>query len=377
MQELGSEVKMELIQYPGFKWQVMDRMSAPLIIQSVVEWLKENFTAASNVFVKADELVLWTVQDILLLYALVLKALPVTQAESLKENVLVGHLKQAYFSAVVAIQSIFTKIRCPHEVNGAQRKAYVIPTTVQLMRQCAVREESLILWRVYPTMLAAQMLMPIRPGTVDRIRQLSNVTMEITRGLVDIGRLIRNVEKKYVALFSPALKNVWLEAVETVKREVQPKGIKLNDPNLWVAAIWYMENSKKFHKLMKEVTTINDLSKKERGGNTAGGSLQLSTPEPQLTQKQMAHFEEELMHSVLAAYATYRRGFMLADTFFEEIRHLMHQPLQIPPPGVITGINSPEIYAHVLWTLPEEIDYVKEGGLPLAEEEEGLEVNDE
>jgi len=346
---------MELIQYPGFKWQVMDRMSAPLIIQSVVEWLKENFTATSNVFVKVEQLVLWTVQDVSLLYALVLEALPVTQAESLKENVLVGHLKQAYFSAVVAIQSIFTKIRCPHEVSASQRKLYVVPTTVQLMRQCAVREESLMLWRAYPTMLAAQMLMPIRPGNVDRIRQLSNVTMEITRGLVDTGRLIRSVEKKYVALFSPALKNVWIEAVETVKREAQPKGIKLNNPNLWVAAIWYMENSKKFHKLMREVTTINELSgRKQRGMPNAGGMPQLSAPEPHLTKKLMAHFEEELMHSVLAAYATYRRGFMLADTIFEEIQHLMHQPLQIPPSGVITVINSPEVYAHVLWTLPEE-----------------------
>jgi len=88
---------MELARYYRHGWEMMHTMNSALVIQSVIEWLKQNFAGTSTSFVAIDHLVLWTVQDILLLYALILEALPVTQADSLKENVLVGHLKMAYF----------------------------------------------------------------------------------------------------------------------------------------------------------------------------------------------------------------------------------------------------------------------------------------
>jgi len=181
------------------------------------------------------------------------QALPVTQADSLKENVLVGHLKMAYFSAISAIQSIYTKIRCPYEFGPSQKKNYVCSPLVQLMRQYALKDGTLSLWRTSPILLAPQMLMPVRPGNITTIRELSYVSKQLTQGLVDVKRLIAMVEHKYMSLYSPALEGLWIEAVEEIKKNTQTMNIRVNDPNLWVAAIWYMENSGKFHKLMKQV----------------------------------------------------------------------------------------------------------------------------
>ena len=199
---------MELTRYYRTRWEMMYTMNDGLVIQSVVEWLKQNFAGASTAFVDIDYLIQWTTQDILLLYVLVLETLPVTQADSLKENVLVGHLKMAYFSAISAIQSMFTKLRCPYEFGASQKKLYVCSPLVQLMRQYALKDETLPLWRSDPILLAAQMLMPVRPGNINAIRELTDVSRQLTHGLVDTNRLITMVEHKYLALYSPDLEGL-------------------------------------------------------------------------------------------------------------------------------------------------------------------------
>jgi len=244
---------MELTRYYRHRWDMMFAMNGALVIQLVVEWLKQNFAATSTTFVDIDYLVQWTTQDVLLLYALILETLPVTQADSLKENVLVGHLKMAYFSAIGAIQSIFTKLRCPYEFGASQRKLYVCSPLVQLMRQYALKDETLLLWRSDPILLAAQMLMPIRPGNINVIRGLTDVSKQLAYGLVDTSRLIAMVEHKYLALYSMDLEGVWVESAEAVKKNAHTMNIRVNDPNLWAAAIWYMESSGKFHDIMKKI----------------------------------------------------------------------------------------------------------------------------
>ena len=243
---------MEITRYYRQRWDMMFAMNEGLVIQSVVEWLKQNFAGASTTFVDIDYLIQWTTQEILLLYALILETLPVTQADSLKETVLVGHLKMAYFSAIGAIQSIFTKLRCPYEFGVSQKKLYVCSPLVQLMRQYALKNETLSLWRSDPVLLAAQMLMPVRPSNINVIRGLYDVSRQLAYGLVDINRLIAMVEHKYLALYSTDLEGVWVETAEAVKKNAHTMNIRVNDPNLWAAAIWYMENSGKFHEIMKK-----------------------------------------------------------------------------------------------------------------------------
>ena len=346
---------MELVRYYRHGWDMMYTMNSALVIQSVVEWLKQNFAGASTSFVEIDYLVLWTVRDILLLYALVLEALPVTQADSLKENVLVGHLKMAYFSAISAIQSIYTKIRCPYEFGPSQKKNYVCSPLVQLMRQYALKEGTLSQWRTSPMLLAAQMLMPVRPGNITTIRELGYVSKQLTQGLVDVKRLVTMVEHKYVALYSPALEGLWIEAVEEVKKNTQTMNIRINDPNLWVAAIWYMENSGRFHKLIKQVEPLH--KKVVRLQNAEG----LALPEREtVSERFRSHFTDELMHSVLAAYLTYQKGLLLGDAFYEKAKMFLHSPLQLPPPRVTEPALKPEIYAYVIWTMPPEIDYARD-----------------
>ena len=346
---------MELVRYYRHGWDMMYTMNSALVIQSVVEWLKQNFAGASTSFVEIDYLVLWTVQDILLLYTLVLEALPVTQADSLKENVLVGHLKMAYFSAISAIQSIYTKIRCPYEFGPSQKKNYVCSPLVQLMRQYALKEGTLHLWRNSPMLLASQMLMPVRPGNITTIRELGYVSRQLTQGLVDVKRLVAMVEHKYLALYSPALEGLWVEAVEEVKKDTQTMNIRINDPNLWVAAIWYMENSGKFHKLMKQVEPLH--KKVVRLQNAE----ELALPEREtVSERFRSHFTNELMHSVLAAYLTYQKGLLLGDAFYEKAKLFLHGPIQLPPPRVTEPALKPEIYAYVIWTMPPEIDYARD-----------------
>ena len=316
---------MELTRYHGYKWQFIERMSTPLIIQSVVDWLKENFLVANSSFIDISYLIQWQAPEILLLYALVLEVLPVTQSDALKENILIGHLKQSYFSAIAAIQSIYTKQRCPYKIGAPQKENYISSPLVQLMKLHAIQELGLRTWRTNPAALAAQMAMAIRASNINSIRYRSEwMGMAMAQGLVDIGRLIKAVERKYVALFSPAMKGVWVEAAEQVKADALTIGIRVNEPNLWVAAVWYMENSQRFHKLMQQIAPgkLNRVPLK-----TPKGKLPEFAERPALTEKQMSLFVDEFKHSLFAAYATYERSFALADTFYEKVGRMMHQPL--------------------------------------------------
>ena len=346
---------MELTRYYMHRWEMMYAMNDALVIESVVEWLKQNFAGVSTTFVDIDYLIQWTTQDILLLYALILEALPVTQADSLKENVLVGHLKMAYFSAIGAIQSIYTKLRCPYEFGASHKKLYVCSPLVQLMRQYALKEGTLSLWRSDPIMLAAQMLMPVRPGNINTIRELNHVSKQLTQGLVDTGRLIAMVEHKYLALYSPALEGLWVETVEAVKKNAQTMNIRVNDPNLWVTAIWYMENSGRFHDIMKRVEPAHKVGAKAQDK----GVLALPERNNTVSERVRAYFEDELMHSLLAAYLTYQKGLLVGDAFYEKAKLFVHNPIQLPPPRVTKPALKPDIYAHVIWTMPPEIDYAR------------------
>jgi len=346
---------MEITRYYRQRWEMMFAMNEGLVIQSVVEWLKQNFAGASTAFVDIDYLIQWTTQEILLLYALILETLPVTQADSLKETVLVGHLKMSYFSAIGAIQSIFTKIRCPYEFGTSQKKLYVCSPLVQLMRQYALKETTLALWRTDPILLAAQMLMPVRPSNINVIRGLYDVTQQLAYGLVDINRLIAMVEHKYLALYSTDLEGVWVEAAEAVKKNAHTMNIRVNDPNLWAAAIWYMENSGKFHEIMKKIEPTH--KKVARVQNAEG----LELPERGgISERLKSHFENELMHSLMAAYLTYQKGLIVGDAFYEKVKLFLHNPIQLPPPSVTKPVATPAIYAYVIWTMPPEIDYVKD-----------------
>jgi len=86
---------MSIINYYAHKWMEMERMSNALVIQSVMDWIKDNFLIANSAFVEVEYLILWQTPEILLLYSLILDVLPVTQSATLKENILIGHLKQS------------------------------------------------------------------------------------------------------------------------------------------------------------------------------------------------------------------------------------------------------------------------------------------
>jgi len=354
---------MAITSYYAHKWLEMERMSNPLIIQSVIDWIKDNFLVANSGFIEVDYLIKWQTPEILLLYVIMLEVLPVTQSESLKENILIGHLKQSYFSAIAAIQDIYSKQRCPYKIDAAQKKAYVSLPLVQLMRTIITKELGLRTWRVHPLTLAAQMVMAIRPSNIEMIRtnDYGGVNLEMTQNLVDIGRLIKTVERKYEALFSPAMKGVWVEAADQVKKDATTIGIKVNNPNLWVAAVWYMENSQRFHKLMEQLEPGSDTKVKLKAPK---GGLPTFAARPALTEKQMSLFIDEFKHSLFAAHATYQRGSVLADSFYEKVRGMMHTPLQIPPRSITDVIKGVEVYAYVLWTMPDEIRYVRDKAAP-------------
>ena len=109
-----------MFDHSGYQWNLMQLMNGPLIIQSVLEWMKANFITAQTPFVDASALVQWTIKDITLLFALMLQAVPVTQSEALHENVLMGHIKQAYFLAIAAIQRMRLGTNCPYKMTGYQ-----------------------------------------------------------------------------------------------------------------------------------------------------------------------------------------------------------------------------------------------------------------
>ena len=78
-----------------------------------------------------------------MLYVLVLETLPVTQSEALKETILIGDLKESYFSAITALQGLFTEQRCPYKVGANRKKTYVSAPLVQLMKEYALEEDTL------------------------------------------------------------------------------------------------------------------------------------------------------------------------------------------------------------------------------------------
>lgn len=373
---------MELSNYQGSEWQIVQMMNEPLVIQSVIDWMRANFITAQVPFINVDYLLQWTVQDMTLLYALMLQALPVTQTPSLKANVLMGHIKQAYFSGVVAIQGIYTKLRCPYQITSAQKKAYVVSPLVQVLQILARESKMLSLWRHMPTELAPQMMMRITPTTIETIREMNQWTIGANKGLVDIDRLIQSCEKKYVVLFNSNLKNVWVETAAAARKNAQTIGLRVNDPQLWVVALWYLENSARFHKLMREITPDRTKDKVEglkdaiRASKVAGAPV-LSKTNPILTEKQMAQFENEMTHSLFAAYATYERGFILSENFYEQVATMLPQPLELPTPRVTKEARSANIYTHVLWTMPPEVDYIKDKFEPKKLTDHEVEEGDE
>jgi len=364
---------MSTVNYYMHKWMEMERMSNALVIQSVMDWIKDNFLIANSAFIEVEHLIHWQTPEILLLYSLVLDVLPVTQSAALKENILIGHLKQSYFSAIVAIQDVYTKQKCPYKIGSDQKKKYVISPLVQLMKTQITKERGLMTWREYPMTIAAQMMMAIKASNIDMVRaDNEGITLEMTQHLGSIERLIKVVERKYEALFSPAMKGVWVEAANEVKKDAITVGIRVNNPNLWVTAIWYMENSQRFHKLMQQIAPGNDLKVKLK---LPTGGFPEFADKPALTERQKSVFADELKHSLFAAHATYQRGSVLSETFYEKVRTMMHTALQIPPRSIIEVTKGVEIYAYVLWTLPDEIGYIKDKAEPryLKEGEQPLE----
>jgi len=364
---------MSVINYYAHKWMEMERMSNALVIQSVMDWIKDNFLIANSTFIEIEHLIHWQTPEILLLYSLILDVLPVTQSAALKENILIGHLKQSYFSAIVAIQDTYTAQRCPYKIGNDQKKKYVISPLVQLMKTQIIKERGLMTWREYPMTIAAQMIMAIKASNIDMVRaDDGGVTLEMAQHLGSIERLIRAVERKYEALFSPAMKGVWVEAANEVKKDAITIGMRVNNPNLWVTAIWYMENSQRFYKLMKQLAPGANLKVKLK---LPKGGFPEFADRPALTEKQMSAFIDEFKHSLFAAHATYQRGSVLAESFYEKARTMMHTVLQIPPRSIINVTNGIEVYAYVLWTLPDEIGYIKDKAEPhyLKEGEQPLE----
>jgi len=364
---------MSVVNYYTHKWMEMERMSNALIIQSVMDWIKDNFLIANSTFIEIEHLIHWQTPEILLLYSLILDVLPVTQSAALKENILIGHLKQSYFSAIVAIQDIYTAQRCPYKIGNDQKKKYVISPLVQLMKTQIIKERGLMTWREYPMTIAAQMTMAIKASNIDMVRaDYGGVTLEMAQHLGSIERLIKAVERKYEALFSPAMKGVWVEAANEVKKDATTIGVRVNNPNLWVTAIWYMENSQRFHKLMKQLAPGSNSKVKLK---MPKGGFPEFADRPALSEKQMSAFIDEFKHSLFAAHATYQRGSVLSESFYKKARTMMHTALQIPPQSIINVTKGIEVYAYVLWTLPDEIGYIKDKAEPhyLKEGEQPLE----
>jgi len=353
---------MSMVDYYSHRWIEMERMNVALVVQSVVEWLKENFSAANSDFVDINYLIQWQPREILLLYALTLETLPVTQSEALKENILIGHLKESYFSAITALQGLFTKQRCPYTIGGSRKKTYVSAPLVQLMKTYILEEDTFRAWKIHPMSMAGQLVMAIRPSTIEIIRsQRGQVTLEMTQNMVDVGRLVEMVEHKYAALFSPAMKGVWIEAAQEIKKDAMAIGLKTKNPNLWAISIWYLENSQRFHKLMHQIELGSGSQTKVK---MPKHGLPAFAEKPKLEQKQIALLIDEWKHSFFAAYATYQRGSMLADNFYEKVKLAMITPLQIPPPRITDMSKRIEVYAYVLWTMPDEIGYVRANYTP-------------
>ena len=61
---------LSLTNYYSQQWIEMERMNVALVVQSVVEWIKENFSVANTDFVEINYLIQWQPREILLLYVL-------------------------------------------------------------------------------------------------------------------------------------------------------------------------------------------------------------------------------------------------------------------------------------------------------------------
>jgi len=83
-----------------------------------------------------------------------------------------------------------------------------------------------------------------------------------------------------------------------------------------------------------------------------------------MSHKQMARFELEFMHSFLAAYITYPRNFFLSETFHEKARLQIGRSIELPNPSIRKVANSDKLYAYLLWTMPEELDYIRDDESP-------------
>jgi len=212
--------------------------------------------------------------------------------------------------------------------------------------------------------------MQITPSSVDIIRGLKyKITLQSARNLVSIKRLIKSCENKYVILFNPELVNVWVEAADITRKQAQSMQIKTNDPNLWAAALWYLDNNAEVHKLLRQMTPDRKGSKRsgeQVGTCTESGDGFLSLPDRKkgMSHKQMARFELEFMHSFLAAYITYPRNFFLSEAFHEKARLQIGRSIELPNPSIRKVANSDKLYAYLLWTMPEEIDYIRNDESP-------------
>jgi len=223
----------------NYQWTFLQLMNGPLEIQSVLEWLRDNFITAQHPFIDTDALLQWSMQNIAILFSIVLATIPVTQSDSLRENVLMGDIKKVYFSAVVTIQQVRAITECPYPIQSYQRMAYVITPLIQMMR-AAARNAAYSIWFRQTASLAAQLLIPITPHTIEPIRALGPyLDLGDCKNLVSIKRLVKACENKYVILFNPMLKGVWEEIVDSTKKQVKYMGLTISDPNIWATALWY------------------------------------------------------------------------------------------------------------------------------------------
>jgi len=237
----------------NYQWNLLQLMNGPLVAHSVLEWLRNNFITAQHPFIEPDALLQWSMQDITLLFSIILKTIPITQSDFLRENVLMGDIKKVFFSAVTILQQVRTTLSCPYPMQPYQKKNYVVTPLVQMMRE-AVRDNACKLWSYQPVALAAQLLMPVTPHSLGSIKHFKlYVDLKDCKSLVNIPRLVKACEDKYVMLFNPTLKGVWEEMVDTTRKQAKAMTLTTSDPNIWATALWYFETSTGFHKIMQKL----------------------------------------------------------------------------------------------------------------------------
>ena len=85
---------------------------------------------------------------------------------------------------------------------------------------------------------------------------------------------------------------------------------------------------------------------------------------PALEEKQIAYLERELFHSYSAAYITSPREVFLADSFYDKAKQVLGHPIELPPKSIVQAASSVKLYAHLLWSMPETIDYLRDENSP-------------